>query len=86
MSTEALLLRPAEAAALLGISRSRLYELARAGDLAGVLRIGTTIRVHRGILEAWLIEQAGGRTKRAAGTPTPTAQKERAVAAPPSTA
>ena len=56
--SESLLLRPAEAAELLSISRSRLYSLARAGELPGVVRVGGSVRIHRGTLEAWLVEQA----------------------------
>jgi excisionase family DNA binding protein len=56
----ALLLRPAEAAALLAVSRTRVYELAARGDLPGVIRLGGSVRIHRPTLEAWLREEAGG--------------------------
>jgi len=58
--SDALLLRPSEAAELLGVSRSKVYELAQAGDLAGALRLGGSVRIHRPTLEAWLAEQAAG--------------------------
>lgn len=54
----AILLRPAEAAELLGMSRSKVYELARSGELPGVVRFGGSVRVHRPTLEAALAEQA----------------------------
>ena len=83
--SDPLLLRPAEVAELLGMSRSRVYELARAGDLAGVVRLGGSVRVHRPTLERWLGEQAG--VNRTAGPSRPTAPEVRDVAArPPTTA
>lgn len=84
--TDALLLRPAEAAELLGMSRSKVYELAQSGQLPGVVRFGGSVRIHRAILEAALAEQANG-TRR---TPAPTkadAQEVRdATARPPQAA
>jgi len=55
---EPLLLRPADAADLCGVSRSRLYELAARGELPGALRLGGTLRIHRPTLEAWLAKVA----------------------------
>lgn len=55
---ERVLLRPAEAAAALGVSRSKLYAMAQAGQLAGVVRLGGSVRVHRATLEAWLTGEA----------------------------
>ena len=50
-------LRVPEAAELLGIPRSRCYELIHQGELPAV-RIGErSIRVHRGELEKFLLEQ-----------------------------
>lgn len=51
-----LLLRPAEAAELLGVSRSRLYALLAEGRLP-VVRIGQTMRVPVRELERWIGEQ-----------------------------
>ena len=59
--SDRLLLRPAEAAALLAMSRSKVYQLAQSGELAGVVRMGGSVRIHRPTLEAWLDEQAGMR-------------------------
>lgn len=56
--TEPLLIRPAEAAELLGVSRSKLYQLAQAGEVQGVVRLGGSVRLHRPTLEAWLADQA----------------------------
>jgi excisionase family DNA binding protein len=50
-------LRVPEAAQLLGLPRSRTYELIQQGQLPAV-RIGErSIRVHRGELEKFLLEQ-----------------------------
>jgi excisionase family DNA binding protein len=56
---ETLMLRPAEAAVLCGVSRSNLYQMAQAGELVGVVRLGGSVRIHRPTLEAWLAEIAG---------------------------
>jgi excisionase family DNA binding protein len=48
-----LLLKPAEAAEAIGVSRSRIYELLAAGDLPSV-RLGKSIRVPVGALQAWI--------------------------------
>ncbi len=45
-----LLYRIPEAAEVLGISRSRIYELVRSGDLHGV-RVGASLRIPRQELE-----------------------------------
>jgi excisionase family DNA binding protein len=49
-----LLLRPAEVAVALGISRSRCYELLAAGELP-CLRIGSAVRVPVADLERWIV-------------------------------
>jgi excisionase family DNA binding protein len=54
-----ILLRPAEVARLTGLSRSKVYGLARSGDLPGVVRLGGSIRIHRATLEAALAGLAG---------------------------
>ena len=56
---ERLLLRPAEAAEILGVSRSKLYELVAEGKLPSVrLDEGRLIRVPLAALKA-LVEKAG---------------------------
>jgi excisionase family DNA binding protein len=56
---ERLLLRPAEAAEMLGVSRSKLYELVAAGKLPSVrLDEKRLIRVPLAALKA-LVEKAG---------------------------
>ena len=54
---ERLLLRPAEAAELIGIGRSKTYELIRAGELPSV-RLGNSLRVPLRDLQAW-VERLG---------------------------
>ncbi len=55
-----LLLRPAEAAALLGIGRTKLYELLSSGRLASV-QIDRSRRVPRASVAAFVEELQGGR-------------------------
>lgn len=49
----------AEAAGLIGVSRSTLYALANQGKLPGTRRIGTRIVIHRGEFTNWLIDGQG---------------------------
>jgi excisionase family DNA binding protein len=59
MATEPILLRVAEAARLLAVSRSKAYEMVATGAIPGVIRLdGGSVRVHRPTLEAWLERQA----------------------------
>ena len=51
-----LLLKPTEAAELLGISRSRAYELIAAGVLPSV-RLGSSVRVPLDALREWIKKQ-----------------------------
>jgi excisionase family DNA binding protein len=53
---ERLLLRPVEAAEVIGVSRSKLYELLASGDLPSA-RIGASVRVPVEALRAWIAEQ-----------------------------
>ena len=53
---EVLALKPEQAAQLLQISRSRIYELIRENKVPHV-RVGNSIRIPRRALEAWLEEQ-----------------------------
>jgi excisionase family DNA binding protein len=52
------LLRPAEAARLLAVRPSWIYEAVRTGQLP-CLRIGRHIRFTRGMLEEWVRERRG---------------------------
>jgi excisionase family DNA binding protein len=51
-----MLLRPVEVAEVLGICRSKAYELIKAGELPSV-RIGCSVRVPIDQLRAWISEQ-----------------------------
>ena len=55
-SESSFLLRPAEVATTLGISRSKVFELLAAGELP-VVRIGRATRVVRQELERWIDDQ-----------------------------
>lgn len=55
--TRRLLLRPAEAAAALGISRSKTYELLAAGVIPSI-RVGSSVRVPVEALQEWITQQA----------------------------
>lgn len=48
-----LLLRPIEAAEVLAIGRSRMYEMIRRNEIP-VVRIGKSVRVPAGALRAWI--------------------------------
>jgi len=52
----ALLLRAREVAHLLGLGRSKVYEMMQTGELP-TIRIGTAVRVPRSGLESWLTAQ-----------------------------
>jgi len=54
--TERLLLRPAEAAEAIGVSRAKAYELIAAGVIPSI-RVGTSIRVPVEALRAWINQQ-----------------------------
>lgn len=53
---ERMLLRPVEVAELLGIGRSRAYELIGSGVIPS-LRIGASVRVPHDSLKAWIEAQ-----------------------------
>lgn len=55
---ERLLYKPAEAAAAIGVSRSKLYELVARGELPSV-RVGCSVRVPVEELKVWIRKQAG---------------------------
>jgi excisionase family DNA binding protein len=54
--SEPLLLRPTEAARLLGISRSKLYELLAAGEIP-TIHIGRSVRIPLAQLKEWVNAQ-----------------------------
>lgn len=54
---EKLLLRPVEVSELLGIGRSRAYELIASGVLPSI-RIGSSVRVPVDSLKAWIENQS----------------------------
>lgn len=56
--TERRLIRVAEAAERLSISRSRAYLMAQRGELPGQVRLGSSIRVSAQALDEWIDEQA----------------------------
>lgn len=55
-----LLLRVAEAATLLSISRSKAYELISSGEMPGVVRIGGSIRISSKALRRWIDGEVQG--------------------------
>jgi excisionase family DNA binding protein len=59
-STAPALMRPAEVAEYLAISRSKVYALLAADGLPGIVRIGSSVRCRRASLDAWLERQANG--------------------------
>jgi len=65
---EPLLLRADEAAALLAIGRTKVFEMMAAGELP-VIRIGRCVRIPKDQLERWIDDQArettdGGRLQK----------------------
>lgn len=52
-----LLLKPAEAADLIGLGRSKVYALIASGEIPAI-RIGTSVRVPVDRLRAWLNAKA----------------------------
>lgn len=52
------LLRIDEAAEVISLSRSRLYELIRAGEFSPAIRVGHSWRVSVAALEQWIKEKA----------------------------
>lgn len=58
--TERLAFRVAEAAEMIGVSRSKMYELIAAGDVKAI-RIGTAVRIPADALREWLSASQEGR-------------------------
>jgi excisionase family DNA binding protein len=64
-----ILLRPAEAAELLGVSRSKVYQLLAVGTLPRV-RVGLSLRIPTKALQRWVerqLEEAGHPARAARG-------------------
>ena len=59
-----LLLRPAEAAELLSVGRSTIYELLDRGELKGV-RIGSSVRIPVEAIRDWLESREASKADRA---------------------
>jgi excisionase family DNA binding protein len=56
-----LLLRPAESAEALGISRAQFYRLLRRGAFGNIaVKVGASTRISRRALEAWIAGQIDG--------------------------
>ncbi len=58
MDEQPLLLRAEEAAKLLSLGRSKVFEMLASGELPAV-RIGRAVRVPRTALERWVRERSG---------------------------
>lgn len=56
MDANKLLLRPTEAADVMGVSRSKAYELISSGTIPSI-RIGGSVRVPLDALRAWIARQ-----------------------------
>jgi excisionase family DNA binding protein len=56
MEQKSEMLRPRELAALLGVSRSRIYQLIAAGEIP-LVRIGGAIRIPRPAWDEWLVRK-----------------------------
>ena len=56
---EKLLLRPNEVGEVLGIGRTRMYEMLANGDLPSI-RIGRSIRIPTNALTQWVEQQGNG--------------------------
>ncbi len=54
-----LLVRPSEAAELLGLGRSKVYELVAAGEIPAV-RIGKSVRIPMEALRQWVTTHTSG--------------------------
>jgi excisionase family DNA binding protein len=59
LSMDKLLLRPVEAAEVISVGRSKVYELIASGDLPSI-RIGASVRVPVDALKAWISQRVAG--------------------------
>lgn len=57
MTDEKLLIRVPEAARRMGIGKSMAWEMARRGELPGVVRMGRSVRVSVKRLQEWIDER-----------------------------
>jgi excisionase family DNA binding protein len=64
---EQIAVRPAEAAAAIGIGRTMIYNLIRTGELPSI-RVGKSIRVPVGPLREWVARNASCTTERSGET------------------
>lgn len=55
---EQLLMRPSEAAVVLGLGRSKIYEMIASGELPGI-RVGRDLRVPADALRRWVADRTG---------------------------
>lgn len=53
-----LLLTPSHAADALQVSRSKFYVLVRRGEIPGIVRIGSSLRISRTALEEWILSRS----------------------------
>ena len=53
-----LLLKVSEAGEMIGVGRSRMYEMIYTGDIPSI-RIGKSIRIPKRALESWVEERQG---------------------------
>jgi excisionase family DNA binding protein len=53
------LLRVEDVARLLQVGRSKVYSMAAAGTLPGVVRVGGSVRVSAKALSIWIAREAG---------------------------
>lgn len=63
--TDRLMLRPAETADAIGVSRSKAYQLIARGEIPSVL-VGGCVRVPVAALQAWIDRQVAERSTTAA--------------------
>jgi excisionase family DNA binding protein len=47
-----------EGAAMLGVSRGHIYQMARAGEIPGVLSVGRRLLISRQVFDAWIAGDA----------------------------
>ncbi len=59
---EKILLKPMEVAELIGIGRTKIYEMLARGELPSI-HIGRVVRIPVSALNKWVEEQQNGRTQ-----------------------
>lgn len=52
------MLKVPEAGALMGIGKSKAYQMAQRGEMPGLVRMGGSLRVHKKVLEDWIDKAA----------------------------